>query len=376
MQVDQWCKHILNRIELPIRRTLGDAGLTRADINEVVLVGGATRMPQVVERVTELFGREPKCRLNPDEVVALGAAVQAGLIARDEGVRDLVVTDVSPFTLGIEVSKRRGLEHADGYFMPVINRNTTIPVSRMHRVQTIQANQTKMSVRIYQGENRRVENNLLLGELTVDNIPRGPAGQSVDVRFTYDLNGVLEVEATVVETERKVNHLITRYARGLSEQQIQEAVAAMQALKTHPREETANRFLLRRAERVYQELPLLERQMLSELLDGFEEALNCGEADAIQRFREALDGFLERFDLGDGDESSCAEMIPSRPSKQGTGSERPGGIRPELAIDDASKITHHDRRQQAIVEPRADLGRRAFGNQAGRARLATSPSRC
>jgi molecular chaperone HscC len=297
-QVDGWCKHILNRIELPIRRTLGDAGLTRADINEVVLVGGATRMPQVIERVTELFGREPQCRLNPDEVVALGAAVQAGLIARDEGVRDLVVTDVSPFTLGIEVSKRRGLEHAEGYFLPIINRNTTIPVSRVHRVQTIQANQTKMSLKIYQGENRRVENNLLLGELTVDNIPRGPAGQSVDVRFTYDLNGVLEVEATVVETERKVNHLITRYARGLSEQQIQNAVTAMQALKTHPREETANRFLLRRAERVYQELPLLERQLLSEMLDGFEEAMNNGEAETIERFREALAKFLKQFDPG------------------------------------------------------------------------------
>ena len=133
MRVGQWCKHILNRIELPIRRTLGDAGLTRADINEVVLVGGATRMPQVIERITELFGREPQCRLNPDEVVALGAAVQAGLIARDEGVRDLVVTDVSPFTLGVGISKRRGLDYADGYFLPIINRNTTIPVSRMHR---------------------------------------------------------------------------------------------------------------------------------------------------------------------------------------------------------------------------------------------------
>ena len=133
-----------------------------------------------------------------------------------------------------------------------------------------------------------MENNLLLGELTVDNIPRGPAGQEVDVRFTYDLNGVLEVEATVVETERKVSHLITRYARGLSERQIQEAVESMQALKTHPREDTVNRFLMRRAERVYQELPLLERQMLSDMLDGFEEALNAGETDAIVRFRDAL----------------------------------------------------------------------------------------
>jgi molecular chaperone HscC len=120
----------------------------------------------------------------------------------------------------------------------------------------------------------------------------------VDVRFTYDLNGVLEVEATVVETGRTVTHLITRHARGLSEQQIQSAVTAMQSLKTHPREEAVNRFLLRRAERVFQELPLMERRLLAEALDGFEAALNFGETEVIHRHREALEELLERFDRG------------------------------------------------------------------------------
>ncbi len=298
-QIEAWCGHILARIELPIRRALGDARLNRSDINEVILVGGATRMPMFIQRVTELLGREPRCRLNPDEVVALGAAVQAGLIARDRGVGDLVVTDVAPFTLGIEISRRLGLEYRSGYFSPIINRNTTIPVSRVNRVSTITPNQTQLSVRVFQGENRRVENNILLGEFTVNNVPRGPAGQEVDVRFTYDLNGVLEVEATVVETGHKVNHLITRHARGLNEAQIAAAVAAMQELKTHPREEAVNRFLLRRAERVYQELPILERQLLAELLDGFEAALNLCEKDAIERHREGLEKFLARFDPGD-----------------------------------------------------------------------------
>src|SRR5207248_357675 len=104
-QLEGWTAHILNRIELPIRRVLGDARLKREDVDEVILVGGATRMPLVIDRVTQLLGRSPQRRLNPDEVVALGAAVQAGLIARDESVRDLVVTDVAPFTLGVEVSK-------------------------------------------------------------------------------------------------------------------------------------------------------------------------------------------------------------------------------------------------------------------------------
>jgi molecular chaperone HscC len=135
-----------------------------------------------------LLGKSPQRRLNPDEVVALGAAVQAGLIARAESVRDLVVTDVAPFTLGIEVSKRLGHERHTGYFLPIITRNTTIPASRVNRVATIEPNQTEMEIKVYQGEARRVEDNLFLGELAVSGIPRGPAGQEIDLRFTYDLN--------------------------------------------------------------------------------------------------------------------------------------------------------------------------------------------
>ncbi len=293
---EKWTEHILNRIELPIRRALGDAHVSRDDVNDLVLVGGATRMPLVSLRMTELFGRAPTCRLNPDEVVALGAAVQSGLIDRHEHVNDLVVTDVSPFTLGIETSREFGGDRRTGYFLPIINRNTMIPVSRVQRVQTVDPNQTSIAVRVYQGEGRRVETNLFLGEFDADGIPRGPAGQSVDIRFTYDLNGVLEIEAVIVETKKKITHVIARHARGMSEAQIAEAVFQMQALKTHPREETVNRFLMRRAERVYQELPLTGRRFLEQLISGFEEALELREADAIARNREALEEFLERHD--------------------------------------------------------------------------------
>jgi molecular chaperone HscC len=295
-QFQRWTEHILNRLDLPVRRTLGDAQLKRDDVQELILVGGATRMPAVAERVTQLFGRQPSCRLNPDEVVALGAAVQAGLIARDAALNDLVVTDVSPFTLGIGIIRELGGENRDGYFLPIINRNTTIPVSRVERVNTVHANQTSIGVRIYQGEGRRVENNLFLGEFSVEGIPRGPAGQPIDVRFTYDLNGVLEVEATIVETKKKISHLVTRHAKIMSEKELQRAVAEMQALKTHPREETINRFLIRRAERVYQELPMLERRLLESLLTGFEESLELRDKSAIERNLEALQEFLERFD--------------------------------------------------------------------------------
>jgi len=134
-------------------------------------------------------------------------------------------------------------------------------------------------------------------------VPHGPAGQEVDVRFTYDLNGVLEVEATVVETKQQFSHVVTKHARGLTVDQVARAVQAMQQLKTHPREETANRFLLRRAERVYQELSLEGRNALGILLDGFEAALEMGETEAMERHRQALQEFLDRHDQGLGDYS-------------------------------------------------------------------------
>jgi molecular chaperone HscC len=304
-QFETWTLHILNRIELPIRRVLGDAKLTRERIDEVILVGGATRMPQVVRRVTDLLGKPPQRRLNPDEVVALGSAVQAGLFAKSKGVDDLVVTDVAPFTLGVEIAKDFGHERRAGYFLPVIERNTTIPVSRCQRVGTVEPNQTGIKVKIYQGESRRVDDNLCLGEFEVVGIPRGPAGQEIDIRFTYDLNGVLEVEATVVETGRAVSHVITRHAKGLSAEQVKTAVREMAKLKTHPREEQANRLLLLRAERLYQELSADGREELGQLLDGFESALAMQDAEVIARHYEALEMFLSLHDedvTGDGDD--------------------------------------------------------------------------
>ncbi|MBY0458677.1 MAG: Hsp70 family protein [Gemmataceae bacterium] len=294
--LEAWVSPALARVELPVRRVLGDAGLTRDQIDEVILVGGATRMPLVVRRVTELLGKEPRRRLNPDEVVALGAAVQAGLVGRSAAVEDLVVTDVAPFTLGIAVAKELGGELRDGYFDPVIDRNTTIPASRVKRYSTVQPNQTTLTVKVYQGESRRTEDNLLLGEFDVRGIPPGPANQPVDVRFTYDLNGVLEVEATVVATNKKVSHVIARHAQGMTEAQIRAAVAAMAKLKTHPRDEEANRFLLLRAERAFKELPSELRDVLGVLLDGFEGALGKQNAEAIALHRAELERFLSLHD--------------------------------------------------------------------------------
>ncbi len=218
---------------------------------EVLLVGGATRMPLFVDRITEVMGKAPHSRINPDEVVALGAAVQAGLIAREASVEELVVTDVAPFTLGIQICKQFGSEQRSGYFLPIIHRNTTIPASRVERVGTVNPHQKQLNIFIFQGEGRRVEDNILLGEFEVPGIPPGPPGQEVDVRFTYDLNGVLEVEATIVKTGKRITHVVAKHAKGMTARQIQQAVAEMARLKTHPREEQGNRLIVKRAERVF-----------------------------------------------------------------------------------------------------------------------------
>jgi len=307
-QFEKWTSPILDRILMPMRRALGDARVKREDADEILLVGGATRMPSLVNRVEELFGKAPKSSLNPDEVVALGAAVHGGLLDRHEVLNDLVVTDVAPFTMGVEISRDVGSEVREGYFLPVINRNTTIPVSRVQRVGTREANQTHIQVAVYQGESRLVKENVLLGKFEIHGIPRGPAGQEVEIRFTYDSNGVLEVEATIVETKKKASQVFTRHAKGLNQKQIQKAIADMQELKIHPRDDTVNRYLLRRAERLYAELPLRDRQILDSLLHGFESVLDLRDQEATEKFRRDLEEFLnaydpERGDEGDGDDS-------------------------------------------------------------------------
>jgi molecular chaperone HscC len=291
-----WTGEVLDRLDAPVRRGLSDARVTPAQVDEVVLVGGATRMPAVRERVQQLFEREPICELDPDLVVAMGAAVQAGLIARDSALDDLVVTDVSPFTLGVATTKEFSGEFKPGYFLPVIHRNTTIPCSRMQVLGTLVDGQTEVVIEVYQGENRRVDDNLVLGSLRVTGIPRGPAGQEVAVRFTYDLNGVLELESTVVATGRQASTVITAHAKGLSKREIKAAVAAMNKLKVHPRDVQQNQYLLKRAERLYRDVPPYQLEQLSQVIDNFESALASQDPEQVAQWRDILTSVLDSLD--------------------------------------------------------------------------------
>ena len=295
------CEQLLERIGIPVRRAMGDAKIKRQDLDQVILVGGATRMPLIIEMAKEYLGQHPTGEINPDEVVALGATIQAGLINDDAGLEDMVVVDVAPFTLGVEISKELGQETRSGYFLPIINRNTVIPTSRSHSLATLSPNQIEVSLNVYQGEGRMVKDNLLLGELKVKGIPRGPAGQEIEVRFTYDSNGVLEVETTIAKTKKKKRLVITKHAGHLSKKELQSALTAMEKLKIHPREKNANRFMIKRAERLFQELPTMLRDQLDMYLDVFESALDSQDPNEIESVRSQLEMFLSVYDPLDDD---------------------------------------------------------------------------
>ncbi|MFN0058772.1 MAG: Hsp70 family protein [Planctomycetota bacterium] len=282
------CAELLRRLEPPVRRVLRDASLGPEAVDEVILVGGATRMPIVHETVARLFSKQPLVTFDPDHVVALGAAVQAALITDDAAVGDMVMTDVCPFTLGVEIVKVFGQQRRDGYFMPIIHRNTTIPVSCEEIVSTLDANQREITVRVFQGDARRVEDNLPLGELRVTGIPPGPAGTEIHVRFTYDLNGILEVEAFVPSAGKKFQTVLTQHVKGLNSPQIALAVQKLQSLKFYPRDELPNRQLVLFVERILGELNRYQREAIEQLLDGFEQSMATGDRERFAAAREQL----------------------------------------------------------------------------------------
>ncbi|PQO45733.1 molecular chaperone DnaK [Blastopirellula marina] len=268
--------NLIQRCRVPVEKALSDANLKPGDIDEVVLVGGSTRIPKVQEMVKKIFGKEPHKGVNPDEVVAAGAAIQGSVLSGDR--KDVLLLDVTPLSLGIET--------LNGVFTKLVERNTTIPTEKKQTFSTAEDNQSAVTIRVFQGERPMAEDNRLLGQFNLDGIPPAPRGMpQIEVKFDLDQNGILNVSAKDVGTGKE-QHVKIEQSSGLSEAEINrmQKDAEEHAAEDKRKRELAD--LRNQAESMCFQLEKLIKENGEKLSDGDKEPLE----KSIEKTREAAKG--------------------------------------------------------------------------------------
>ncbi len=273
---EQLVDDFIERTVQPCKNALKDAGISAGDVDEVILVGGMTRMPKVIETVKNFFGREPHKGVNPDEVVAMGAAIQAGVLQGD--VKDVVLLDVTPLSLGIET--------LGGVFTKLIERNTTIPTKKSQVFSTAEDNQTAVTIRVYQGEREMASDNKLLGQFNLEGIPPAPRGvPQIEVTFDIDANGIVNVSAKDKATGKE-QKITIEASGGLSEDDIQRMV---KEAEEHAEEDKKRRGLIE-ARNQGEALIHATEKSLSDHGDKVDEATKEGIQTAIAELKTAIEG--------------------------------------------------------------------------------------
>ena len=298
-------KPLLVKMKAAIDKALQDGNTDAREIEKVVLVGGAVKLG-IIEEFTEKYFHKMRGEkiyfssenfiennklvsivADPDTVVAYGVGVAVGMKERNKMFKERILTDVCPFTLGTELVGNR--------FAPIIPRNTTVPTSKSEYFYTIDDYQDKVNVGIYQGESLNIDDNLFLGNFLID-VPRNIAGkEAINVRFTYDINGILEVEATVVSTGLKKSKLIVN--GDLSEEEKNEKIKMLEEIKIQSENKNKDKLLLERANRIYAEIVNTEiRNHISDYLENYKMVVATGDRIRIQKAKESFSQFLDKID--------------------------------------------------------------------------------
>lgn len=287
------CQPLLERLKKPIARSLRDAKLTIEDIDVVVMVGGSTKMPVVRQFAANIFKKLPAIGINPDEAIVTGACIQSALKQRSKFVEDMILTDVCPYTMGVDIHNKNNSD--ESLYSPIIQRNSTVPVSRTKTYYTVSNYQSVIHFDILQGENRKADNNLKIGELEVPVPPNKAGHESVDITFTYDINSLLEIIAKVKSTGEVYKMIIMNDDCGISLEEAQARFAELDYLKIPPREQEQNRLTLFRAEELYEELMGYEREQFGDFISYFEGVLETGEPEDIEKARLQLEEIMKGF---------------------------------------------------------------------------------
>ncbi|MCG8457263.1 MAG: Hsp70 family protein, partial [Holophagales bacterium] len=290
-KLEQLVGDLIERSFAPCKQALKDAGMKPSEVDEVVLVGGQTRMPLIQQQVTELFGREPNRGVNPDEVVAIGAAVQGGVLAGD--VKDMLLLDVTPLSLGIET--------LGGVTTKLIERNTTIPTRKSQTFTTAADNQTSVEVHVLQGEREMSKDNRTLGRFHLVGIPAAPRGMpQIEVTFDIDANGIVNVSAKDMGTGKEQSIRIEA-SSGLSENEIESMVKDAESHASEDAErrkviEERNQLdtLIYSSEKSLEEhKDKLEADDISKLESAIEEAKKALESEDLQTLESAKEALLQ-----------------------------------------------------------------------------------